>query len=242
MTETRKWSALTAVLVVAILAAGWFLLVSPKRGDAATLEQQANSQRDANSRLQEKLVMLKAQQKDLPQQQAALATLRTQIPDNPALPALVRDLTRAGLKAGVSIDAIAPAVPVAIVDPAAAVAPAAPAASDSTEGSSGDTAPPPAKPATASAVPAQTLFQLPVTLTVTGSYFELEHFLSKLENTRRSFLVSGFTLGEGTSADAVEGDLTILLKGRVFVTQKAPATPTAPVTADAPTGEQGATS
>ena len=37
MTETRKWSAGAVVLIVAIVAAGWFLLVSPKRSDAADL-------------------------------------------------------------------------------------------------------------------------------------------------------------------------------------------------------------
>ena len=31
MSVTRKWSLMAAVLVVAIVAAGWFLLVSPKR-------------------------------------------------------------------------------------------------------------------------------------------------------------------------------------------------------------------
>ena len=30
---------------------------------------------------------------------------------------------------------------------------------------------------------------------MTGSYFELEQFLNKLEGLKRSFLVTGFTLG-----------------------------------------------
>ena len=45
----------------------------------------------------------------------------------------------------------------------------------------------------------RTLYQVPLTVNVTGSYFELEQFLNKLENLRRSFLVSGFTLGPSAS-------------------------------------------
>ncbi len=37
MSMTRRWSLLTAVLIVGILAASWFVLVSPKRSDAAGL-------------------------------------------------------------------------------------------------------------------------------------------------------------------------------------------------------------
>jgi hypothetical protein len=81
-----------------------------------------------------------------------------------------------------------------------------------------------------------------MTVNVTGSYFELEHFVSRLENVKRSFLVSGFTLTEGTGENAVAGDLTIVLNGRVFLTQETPATTTSPVAPTAATGEQGATS
>ena len=229
MTDTRKWSAIAAVLVVAIFAAGWFLLISPKRSDAAALRTTAASKADANAALEEQIKMLQQQQKDLPQQQAVLAGLRARIPNNPALPSLVRDLTEAGRKAGISIDSMTPAVPVALV-----TGPVAPV--DSTSGSTGSTT------KAASGVPAQTLFQIPITVNVTGSYFELEHFVSRLENVKRSFLVSGFTLSEGTGENAVEGDLTIVLNGRVFLTQETPATTTTPVAPPAATGDQGATS
>jgi Tfp pilus assembly protein PilO len=235
MTDTRKWSALAAVLVVAIFAAGWFLLISPKRGDAAELRQQAVSKAEANSRLQEQITMLQEQQKDLPQQQAALAALRTKIPNNPALPSLIRDLTAAGHKAGVTIDSMAPSVPVALV--------AAPAATTGTTGTTGATGATGATGTTGttptkSAAPAQTLYQVPLTLNVTGSYFELEHYLSKLENNRRSFLVSGFTIKEASTPDAAAGDLTIVLNGRVFLTQAVQAPPTTtPVAASATAGE-----
>lgn len=206
MSVTRKWSLLAAVLVLAVLAAGWFLLIAPKRTEAAGLREQTASQVDANARLLQQLAVLKAQQAELPQQRAKLAVMRTQIPDNPALPRLIRDLTTAGRKVGVTIDTMAPAVPVPAVAPvgAPAAAPAAPAAA--------------------------ALYQVPLTLNVTGSYFELEQFVNKLEGLKRSFLVTGFTLSEASGSGSAEaptsggpapGDLTLALQGRVYL---APAT------------------
>jgi type IV pilus assembly protein PilO len=238
MTDTRKWSALAAVLVVAIFAASWFLLISPKRSDAADLRGKAAAKSEENARLAEQITMLQEQQKDLPTQQAQLAAMRTQIPTNPALPSLIRDLTAAGKKAGVSIDSMAPSLPVALVE-APATAVVAPtttgddsASSGSTEATGSTTATTPPKHA---AAPTSTLFKVPLTLNVTGSYFELEQFVSKLETVRRSFLVTGFKLGAAQAATAKPGDLTIILDGRVFLSQPTTATPTTPVVAPATT-------
>jgi hypothetical protein len=66
---------------------------------------------------------------------------------------------------------------------------------------------------------------VPLTLNVTGSYFELEQFINKLEGLKRSFLVTGFTLtpAEASVDDSAvadgpaPGDLTVVLQGRVFL-------------------------
>ncbi|MGH8892087.1 MAG: type 4a pilus biogenesis protein PilO [Actinomycetes bacterium] len=229
MTVTRKWSLLAAVLVLAILVAGWFLLIAPKRGDAAVLRDQTVSQKEANARLVQQLEVLQAQQAELPRQRALLAVMRTQIPNNPALPTLIRDLTAAGRKVGVSLDTLTPSVPVAAV---AAQPTAASPAAESGESSEGATGTTPA------ATAASTLYQVPLTLNVTGSYFELEQFINKLEGLKRSFLVNGFTVAEATGEDASEGDLGLTLQGRVFLSPPAPAatTPTTPV-ASAPAAQ-----
>ena len=227
MTETRKWSALAVVLVAAIFALSWFLMISPKRGEAAELRDKVVSQSDANARLEQQLQVLMAQQQDLPKQRARLADLRTRIPGNPALPSLIRDLTASGRKVGVSIDSMAPSAPVAVVAP---LAPApVPAAGTGTGEATTDSAPAPAVPA-APAAAASTLYQVPLSLTVTGSYFELEQFLNKLEGLKRSMLITGFTLGEASSEAAADDDLSINLTGRVFLSQETTTpTPTMPV-------------
>jgi hypothetical protein len=49
MTATRKWAALAVLLVAAIFVASWFLLIGPKRSDAAALRSQKVEQ-DARTR------------------------------------------------------------------------------------------------------------------------------------------------------------------------------------------------
>jgi type IV pilus assembly protein PilO len=222
MTDTRKWSAAAVVLIVAIFAAGWFLLVSPKRSDASELKAQTATQESANVALQQKLEELKAQQADLPKQRARLAAIETKIPDNPALPSLIRDLTAASRKVGVAIDTMSPSVPVA-VSATPGVVTAAPAASAGSTAGTGAAATP-------ASAPAPALYQVPLTLNVTGSYFELEQFVNKLEGLKRSLLVTGFTVTPKVTDEAPD-DLTLALTGRVFLSQDAaPAANVTPVT------------
>ena len=218
MTETRKWSLVAGVLVVAIFAAGWFLLIAPKRSDAAALKADTVTQDDANARLEQQIEVLQAQQADLPAQRARLAVLQKRIPNNPALPTLIRNLTSAGRKVGVTLASLAPAPPVALVS----TQPVTPVAtttettettettstSESDESSTTTAAPVVVVP------PVPSLFQVPLTVDVRGSYFELEQFVNRLEGLKRSFLVSGFSIEPDTDE---AGDLKLTLQGRVFL-------------------------
>ena len=58
---------------LAILAAGWFLLVSPKRSEAAALRDQATARRPTTPGCEQKIAELKAQQADLPAAAGQLA-------------------------------------------------------------------------------------------------------------------------------------------------------------------------
>lgn len=231
MTLTRKWSVLTTLLVVAIFAASWFLLIAPKRSDAAALKTQTVSQEGANDRLVQQLSVLKAQQAELPEQRAALSVLRTQIPDNPALPTLIRNLTAAGRKVGADITSMAPSLPtvVAGVQPAA---PAAPATEATGTTADTGTATAPGTPAPAAPAVGTQLYQVPLALTVTGSYFELEQFVNRLEGLKRSFLVTGFTVTV-PDKDEAPGALELALQGRVFLSPPTSSVAVPPTTAGA---------
>lgn len=230
MTATRKWSALAVLLVAAIFVASWFLLIAPKRSDAAALRSQKVEQDATNQRLRQQLELLKAQALELPKQQAFLAQIRRQLPDNPALPALIRDLTGAAKKSGVDLVSLAPSLPVAVVSSTPVAAPVASPAPGSTEDA-------PAVPAPAA--PPVTLYQVSLNVKTSGSYFEMEQFLNKIEGLKRSFLVTGFTLKEvaasGTAASGTTaGELELDLQGRVFLSPQAAAAVRAPVPSTAP--------
>ena len=80
--------------------------------------------------------------------------------------------------------------------------------------------------AAAPVAPTDQLYQVPLALTVTGSYTELSDFVDRLENLRRVMLVTGFTLGSATTSTAGGGataGLTMTLNGRVFMVHSVPA-------------------
>jgi Tfp pilus assembly protein PilO len=247
MSMTRKWSLLTVVLIVGILAASWFVLVSPKRSDAADLRAQATEQLASNDALVQKLNELKAQSLDLPKQKAQLAVLGKQIPDNPALPTLIRDLTAAGKKVGVQVVSMKPGVPVAVVATAPVPVAAPATTTGSTGAATGDTsaAASGTTPKAVAPVPAS-LYQVPLALNITGSYFEVEQFINKLEGMQRTFLLTGFTLTPGagaattatsttTTATGTTDGLTLSLTGQVFLAPNVASSTTAaaPVAAQA---------
>lgn len=112
MTQTTRWSAGTAVVVVLLLVAGWFLLIAPQRTEAQDLEAQAAGTLQENDRLTAEIQTLKAQQKQLPKWQAQLAELQSQIPASPAMPSLIRSLSSIAKSSGVSLESMTPAAPV----------------------------------------------------------------------------------------------------------------------------------
>jgi Tfp pilus assembly protein PilO len=215
MTRTAKWSALTAGLVVVLLIAGWMLLVSPKRGEAAETRDQVETMDQATVLLTSKIARLKVQAADLPKEQAKLTQIRSQIPDNPELPRLIRDLSKAAKSAGAVLDSVAPSTP-APLDASGATAAGTP-------GSTGTSpAPGTAAPGTATAGTAATtgsagqLVMIPVTVEASGKYFEIEQFVNKLEGMQRAFLVTGFQL-DNPGAAAGKTTLKLSIKGRIFV-------------------------
>jgi type IV pilus assembly protein PilO len=219
MTVMRKWSLLTGFLVIAVVAAGWFLLVSPKRAATTDQKTQKATQDRTNSELQTQISVLKEQFANLPKQQAQLAAIRQQLPDNPQLPKLVRDLSADAKASGAFLAEIAPGLPVALSPTAlAAGAPAAPVVTA-------------AKPTVAATTTA--LFQVPLTLKLTGDYYELEQYISGLEQMRRAFLVTGLSVDLNQDVNT-PGSLSMTVTGRVFVVATPPATTITPGAVAAP--------
>lgn len=219
MTKLKQLWLLTALASIAALAGGYFLLVSPKASKAEALRQETATVEEQNKSLKTQIEMLQRQKKDLPRQQAELERFAKKIPNNPALPALIRALSDAADNSGVSLESMAPGVPVAVGAPAAAVTPTA------------------ATAASASAVPTSIpLASIPISLKVVGDYSEVSQFFSEIERLPRAFLVNGFTITRGGEtvgpAGALPGGaslntraLSVQLKGTLYMQTKPPAAP-----------------
>lgn len=236
MDKLRQWVTLTVLASVVLLAAGWFLLVSPKKGEASDLQAQAAQQVSANAALETQLQVLRAQAKDLPKKQAELASVAAKIPDNPSLPSLIRALTEASTSSGVDFVSVTPGAPVA---PVVTV----PVQAQIAEPTTAQTTPvAPAAPTAAGA--AGSLATIPVALNVVGDYFDIAQFVANLENLPRALRVSNVTMAPGVSPTAVQKaggasvedgrSLTTTLSGSVYMAVNRPvatavvAPPTAP--------------
>ena len=208
MTVTRKWQ-IGAVLVVALIViAGWFLLIAPQRASVADLEAQTQSQLDTNSSLETQKALLEQQYKDLPEKQAELAALQTQLPQSPELPSYVRQLQDISKKSGAALVSMTPA---------AAISMGAPATAEDT------------------ALAPDMLAAMNVDLVVRGSFFEVTKFINDLETTPRYTLVGGMTIAESEdTAGEVSAvtDLTATLNARIYLVPTA--VEVAPVTGESP--------
>ncbi|MDQ1712507.1 MAG: hypothetical protein QOE45_1957 [Frankiaceae bacterium] len=206
MTKLRQLWLLTALGTVAVLAGGYFLLVTPKASQASALRTDAQTQEQANLKLQSQIAQLTKQMKDKPRLQGELDKFETKIPNNPALPSLVRAISTAAENSGVELVSLSPSAPV--------LAPAAVAAAGPVTA---------AAPAAATTLP---LAHIPVSVAVKGTYSQISQFLAEIEGMPRAFLVSGIAVvpaqtsaGSTSAATAVEKDqLSASLTGRLFMT------------------------
>ena len=195
MSKTRTWSAGAAVVGVLLIVAAWFLLISPQRSDAASLREQTTQQESYNDQIKLKTQQLKAQFASLPARQAQLAEIKQEMPDTPALPSLVRDLSKYAEQADVTLVSVSPTTP-------------APLSAPSTTG------------ATTLATPAASaaIQQIGTTVVATGSYAELTLYLQKLQaQMRRALLVNNIQLAKASTDGANGTDLQMTLQGEVFV-------------------------
>lgn len=229
MTRARQWSVLTAVACLAVVAAGWFVLVKPQRTHAASLRTQASQVDQSNQALQNQIAHLQAEAKDLPEQQRTLAKIATLVPDSPALPTLIRQLSAAADASVVNLVSLSPGQPTLVASPlkpAGTTTPAtgsAPVATTATTPAAG-----------AAGAPGAVLAAIPLQIQVQGNYAEIEAFFRAIENLPRAMMVTQFSaapLDSGANVGAtpaLPGTLNVTLTASVYESPDfaAPATPT----------------
>jgi len=199
MNQTRAWSFGAAVVAVLLVIAAWFVAISPQRSEAADLRDQTTAQQQSNEQLKLKTKQLQAQFASLPERQAQLAEIKQQLPDNPALPALIRDLSSHASTAGVALVSVSPGDPV----PATPATPAAPGAGSTATARGGQ------------------LLSIPTEVVASGSYADLTLYLQRLQTQmRRAFLIEGIELAPLTDK-TTKGPLSMKLTGQIFVLDSA---------------------
>lgn len=214
LTKTKAWVAGTVVMCLLLCVAAWFLLISPKRAEAAGLREQTASTQEANARTRQRIAELQAEFAHIEERQAELADLRVALPTDDRLSELTRQLNEAAGSADVSLDSITPGTPEAVAPPAAAT----PQADTGSTADSSATAP--AEPAAEST----SLVRIPVTITVTGGYVESLSFLKTLQTELgRDYLAETLMIGSpevqgnvDAETAAAQGWVTLTIQGAVF--------------------------
>lgn len=207
MSATRSWTLGAAVLGLALAVAGWFTLIAPQRARAAALQAQVTAQEGSQQQLLVELAVARDQARNLPHTQLLLAQAQNYLPFSPQLPKLIRQLSAVSSADGVDLTTLAPADPAPLT-----------AAPGGTTGSVG------------------ALYSLPLSLSVSGGFFQVENFIASLEQLPRALVVTSVQLARGSgstgsaaaagggtststaSAGPVAGEVSASVSVRAFLT------------------------
>ncbi len=196
---------LGAIGLAALVALGWFALVSPALGAISANGEARLLAQDRANGMNVQLMELRRQAEDLPETDKQARELDQLWPATADQPGFFAQVTEAADAAGIAPDALtvlSPGVPVIAV-PAAEDGAVAPAPADGTVDPSAEV------PVTVSDVANQE-----VTIEAEGDYDELTEFLAELESMDRSFLIvtSSFASDPGSTDRP-----TISVVGKTFV-------------------------
>lgn len=219
MDSKRQWSLLTGLACAAVLVAGFIFFVQPQHAKANELSTKASTVATQTQQLRVQLATLQEESRNLATEQAKLDQVVRQLPPGPQLPSLTRQLDKVAADSHVELVNVAPGPPAAFVATVTTPAKAGTAAKSATPAATTGVA-------ASSATAGSGLLTIPVALTVSGDYFNLERFLDSLEGLQRSMLVDGFTVTyqaphAGTSSATPQvgaGELNVSIQARVFLT------------------------
>ena len=190
ISPTQKWYLAAGGASLAVLAAGWFLLVSPQQTSAAEINGQTATVTSQNQTTEGQIASLKAQFKDLPQLQTQVAAIRMKLPENPSEPALLRSISAIAKTSGVTLVSVQMSAP-QLLTGGATTAAAGSAASGSVS-------------------------QLPTNMEITGTYAQTKLFLMNLENMQRAILVTGLDM-QRDSTDSGTTTIRSTITARTFM-------------------------
>lgn len=229
----RDRKILLALVPLALVAAYWFLLLSPKREEAAKVREAAAQAESVRDTAQQKASQLAGAKRSFAADYATVIRLGKSIPTSLDMPSLLVQLDEAAKGTGIDFvsiqtgerttSAAAPAGP-----PAAGAGPAAPGAPPAQSGAgqnaqaAGNAATPPATPAGtpgAAATPSpEGLESVPLDFEFTGSFFDLADFFHDMKRfvrvandkvvvNGRLITIDSFSFDAGESFPALKAEV-----------------------------------
>jgi Tfp pilus assembly protein PilO len=230
--KATTWVAGAAVAVVAILAAGWFLAISPTMASADESRAQTTVTQDRNTQLSRKVATLKDQFAHLDEYKTQLAALQVQLPQEADMSGFNTELQSLASSASVTATSMTVTTPqlfVPIGTKPTASTTAAPASDAAGTASTTST----------SAANFSGLYAVPVSITTVGTYDATLTFLDSLQRTSsRLFLVGSLDATTQPNAGASNGrpatsagDLETVTTGFAYVLHDAAGAAPAPTSA-----------
>jgi Tfp pilus assembly protein PilO len=196
MSRVKAWYAGAAGAAIVVLAAGWFLIVSPLNGQASDIQATADAKSANVQLLEAQIAKLKVESKDVIAVQRQAQAIRDRLPATPSMPSLIRDISAQAKSSGAVLVGITPAQPTALT----------PLVNSGSAGTG------------SLSTPGQ-VNEIPLTIQITGNYAQVRTFISDLENLNRSILLTDIDITRGdTAADASSSkELKATLSGRTFM-------------------------
>ncbi|MEN3307735.1 MAG: hypothetical protein V7603_3937 [Micromonosporaceae bacterium] len=110
----RVWLIGGAVAAAVLVAATWFIFVSPQRAQAAELRAQTAVAQDSVATLRRHLAQLRRENANLGAYKAQLAREQAALPTEPGLSGFLRQVQSAGDAAAVSVGSVTVGLPAAV--------------------------------------------------------------------------------------------------------------------------------
>lgn len=200
LSDSRKTSLIGTVALLALLAASWMFVLSPRLGQAAEVRAQADTVAAQNESLAATIAQLESKRKNLPEQRDYAAALAARVPASAAQPELFDAVRDAAARAGIPEQDVS------------SVTPSVPQAGGVGSGSvTLDTD--------------ESLASMELNISVSGSYASIVTFLGELENMPRAYLINTVNVSPDQDETGV-GRYTLVVNGTLFV-MRAPVDPAA---------------
>lgn len=184
MISSRIWIAGTAIVVVAVIALGWFLGIAPQLDAAAKSASETASVEAANATHEQELLALQKQFEEIGSLRKELAAASSSIPSTASLPDFILQVNSIAKKVGVEVTTLNTGEAALFVPP--------------------EDAP---KDGPASLVQPERFILVPITVKAVGSFSDILKFSDGLQSGDRLFFVEKFSAARKDAAAPVEGEV-----------------------------------